>query len=38
MLFGSLRPSPLPSTAAPGQLDGMNCIGPTARSKMASPS
>lgn len=32
MLLGSLRPSPLPSLAQCAQVEGMNCIGPTARS------
>jgi len=30
---GSARPSPSPSTPAHFQVDGMNCIGPTARSQ-----
>ncbi|CAM5483874.1 hypothetical protein SCYAM73S_03916 [Streptomyces cyaneofuscatus] len=38
MLSGSLRPSPLPSMAQFAQVDGMNCIGPTARSYVRSPS
>jgi hypothetical protein len=32
MLKGSAAPSPLPSAAYCFQVDGMNCIGPTARS------
>src|SRR6478735_4363586 len=38
MLLGSLRPSPLPSWPQVAQVDGMNCIGPTARSWVESPS
>ncbi len=32
MLFGSFFPSPLPSRPAHFQVEGMNCMGPTARS------
>src|ERR1044072_6959459 len=38
MLLGSERPSPLPSSLQFAQVDGMNCIGPTARSWVVSPS
>jgi hypothetical protein len=38
MLFGSFAPSPLPSRPAHSQVEGMNCIGPTARSCVVSPS
>jgi len=38
MLFGFATPSPLPSTPKLRQVDGMNCIGPTARSQTVSPS
>ncbi len=38
MLFGSLRPSPLASWPHVAQVEGMNCIGPTARSCVESPS
>ncbi len=38
MLFGLLSPSPLPSAAYPAHVPGMNCIGPTARSHVVSPS
>lgn len=38
MLLGSLRPSPLPSWPEVAQVEGMNCIGPTARSCVESPS
>ena len=34
MLLGSALPSPLPSTACARHDDGMNCIGPTARSQI----
>jgi hypothetical protein len=32
MLLGSLRPSSLPSARTLRQVEGMICIGPTARS------
>ncbi len=45
MLLGSFLPSPLPSAPQPvpsgppwDQVEGMNCIGPTARSCVVSPS
>jgi hypothetical protein len=38
MLFGSRRPSSLASTPTDRHVDGMNCIGPTARSYVSSPS
>jgi hypothetical protein len=38
MFCGSIRPSLLPSLAKVRQVPGMNCIGPTARSKLVSPS
>jgi hypothetical protein len=38
MLSGSLVPSALASTDTRSHVPGMNCIGPTARSKVASPS
>ncbi|GAA3306575.1 hypothetical protein GCM10020295_63140 [Streptomyces cinereospinus] len=38
MLLGFATPSPLPSRPAQAQVDGMNCIGPTARSYVLSPS
>jgi hypothetical protein len=38
MFCGSLTPSPLPSTPAKRQVLGMNCMGPTARSKVVSRS
>ena len=38
MSCGSRRPSPSASTPTTVQVDGMNCIGPTARSKRWSPS
>lgn len=38
MFSGSAIPSPLPSTPNTDQVPGMNCIGPTARSYVASPS
>src|SRR6266545_8136491 len=38
MLNGSAFRSPLPSAAYDAQVLGMNCIGPTARSKVVSPS
>jgi hypothetical protein len=38
MLNTSARPSPLPSARTSRQVDGMNCIGPTARSNTGSPS
>ena len=38
MLCGSATPSPLPSAAQARHVPGMNCIGPTARSAIGSPS
>jgi hypothetical protein len=38
MLLGSLTPSPLPSRPAQAQVDGMNCMGPTAWSYVLLPS
>ncbi|HEX5532256.1 MAG TPA: hypothetical protein VFX33_00780 [Actinomycetales bacterium] len=38
MFWGSMTPSPLPSLANARQVAGMNCIGPTARSNVGSPS
>src|SRR5512144_1385695 len=38
MLLGSALPSPLPSAAWLAHDDGMNCIGPTARSQVVLPS
>ncbi len=35
-LFGLVSPSPLPSAAYAAHVDGMNCIGPTARSHVVS--
>ena len=38
MSWGSRRPSLSASTPTIAQVDGMNCIGPTARSNLVSPS
>jgi len=38
MLFGSATPSSLPSRPTTAHVDGMNCMGPTARSHVVFPS